>query len=223
MLCEKGDNGQTIEGSCVLFETIVTKAPRPPLLPPPPPPPAPPPPTPPPPPPTGGGNPTPTPSGSSLAAATSDINCEGWNIDDADGFNAPRPRRNGGTRPHGAIDVQVGSPDAAFFSLVAGVIRDNVSSNDCGYQTVVVTANRRYVYCHLDGEARLPVGTRVSRGDRIGTYGPSGVTSGPHLHLKVTDLNRNALDPVDEAGGESVMIGSGFSFHSSDAEHCAQE
>ena len=75
----------------------------------------------------------------------------------------------------------------------------------------------------MDEDSRLAEGTEVNAGDPIGTYGPSGETSGPHLHLKVTDSNDRPIDPVEAAGGESVMATSGFTFNSSDAEHCAEE
>ena len=166
----------------------------------------------------------PTPSGTALAAATSDVNCQGWNIDDGDGFDAPRPSSNGGTRPHMAIDIQVGSADATFFALGTGVISNNALSSGCGFQTAVRYANgARNVYCHMDGSSRLPTGTVVDAGDPIGTYGPSGETSGPHLHLKVTDSDDNPIDPVEAAGGEYEMMIHGFTFFSYDSEHCAEE
>jgi len=172
----------------------------------------------------GGGPPAPTPSGGSLAAATSDINCEGWNIDDGDGFDADRLNEDGTTRKHRALDIQVSSPDASFFALADGTITSYASSPTCGHQIAVrLASGGRHVYCHMDQEDRLPAGTTVRVGDRIGSYGPSGVTFGPHLHLKVTDSNDQPIDPVEAAGGESVMMDAGFSFNSSDSEHCAEE
>ena len=152
------------------------------------------------------------------------MNCAGWNIDDGDGFDAPRPSSNGGTRPHRAIDIQVGSADATFFALGTGVISSNALSPGCGYQTAVRYADgARDVYCHTDGLSRLPEGTVVNAGDPIATYGPSGVTYGSHLHLKMTDSNDNPIDPVEAAGGEYEMMIHGFTFFSSDSEHCAGE
>ncbi len=180
----------------------------------------------------GGGGPTPTPtpptgptpSGSSLAAATSDINCEGGNIDDGDGFDAPRTNSDGTTRKHRAIDVQVSSDGASFFALADGTITNYASSPTCGHQVAVSLADGgRHVYCHMDDGSRLAEGTEVSAGDALGTYGPSGVTFGPHLHLKVTDSNDRPIDPVEAAGGEDVMAAAGFTFNGSDAEHCAEE
>ena len=171
-----------------------------------------------------GGTPAPEPSGDSLAAATSDINCKGWNIDDGDGFDALRTNRDGTTRKHRAIDIQVSNRDASFFALADGTITNYASSPTCGHQVAVSLADGgRHVYCHMDENDRLPAGTEVRAGDRIGSYGPSGVTFGPHLHLKVTDANDRPIDPVEAAGGEDVMAAAGFTFNSSDAEHCAGE
>ncbi len=85
----------------------------------------------------GGGTPGPTPSGSSLAAATSDINCQGWNIDDGDGFDADRMNEDGTTRKHRALDIQVSSDDATFFALASGTIVNRATSPACGHQIAV--------------------------------------------------------------------------------------
>ena len=223
-ICNKDKDGNK---TCQIIygDSIKVTAPRPPLPPAPPQPPTttPTPPQPQPPGPSGGGGPTgPAPSGSSLAAATSDINCEGWNIDDGDGFDADRANQDGTTRKHRALDIQVSSADASFFALSDGTITSYASSATCGHQIAVrLPSGGRHVYCHMDEDDRLAAGTKVRAGDRIGSYGPSGATSGPHLHLKVTDSNDRPIDPVEAAGGESVMAAAGFTFNSSDAEHCA--
>ncbi len=79
------------------------------------------------------------------------------------------------------------------------------------------------MYCHLAEEGRLAAGTTVRAGDKVGSYGGSGTTSGPHLHLKVTDSNDVAIDPVEALGGKSALAAAGFTFNSSDDEHCARE
>ncbi len=213
-ICDENDAGGESCTEIRIDESITVTAP----------PPAPPPPPPPPPPGPGGGTPAPTPSGSSLAAATSDVNCQGWNIDDGDGFDALRRNSDGTTRRHQALDIQVSSRDASFFALADGTITSYASSATCGFQIAVrLPSGGRHVYCHMDEDDRLAAGTEVRAGDRIGSYGPSGVTFGSHLHLKVTDSNDRPIDPVEAAGGESVMAAAGFTFNSSDAEHCAGE
>jgi murein DD-endopeptidase MepM/ murein hydrolase activator NlpD len=43
-------------------------------------------------------------------------------------------------------------------------------------------------YCHLQpGSVRVRVGQRVRTGQQLGLVGNSGNTSGPHLHLGLTD------------------------------------
>lgn len=114
--------------------------------------------------------------------------------------------------------------DTGFFALADGTITNHAYSDECGHQVAVsLPSGGRHVYCHMDVDDRSPAGTEVRAGDRIGSYGPSGVTWGPHLHLKVTDANDRPIDPVEAAGGEDVMAAAGFTFNSSDAEHCAGE
>jgi hypothetical protein len=54
---------------------------------------------------------------------------------------------------------------------------------------VVVETDGRFVhYAHLQrGSLRVTTGQRVRRGDGLGRVGNSGNTSGPHLHLHVSD------------------------------------
>jgi hypothetical protein len=54
---------------------------------------------------------------------------------------------------------------------------------------VIVESGRRFVhYAHLQrGSVRVQAGQRVRRGDPLGRVGNSGNSTGPHLHLHVSD------------------------------------
>jgi murein DD-endopeptidase MepM/ murein hydrolase activator NlpD len=54
---------------------------------------------------------------------------------------------------------------------------------DYGLLVVLQTGNVRHLYAHLSREM-VTLGERVMRGDRIGTSGNTGRTSGPHLHYE---------------------------------------
>lgn len=51
-------------------------------------------------------------------------------------------------------------------------------------------------YCHLKAEG-LPVGTKVQEGDTIAFIGNTGsASSGPHLHLTVSDQVKGVFGPT---------------------------
>ncbi len=96
--------------------------------------------------------------------------------------------RSGG-RTHNAIDIAAptGTP------LVA--VTDGVISrrhwNALGGRTLYLTSAdglTDYYYAHLDAYADgIEIGTRVRRGQVIGTVGSTGNAQGPHLHFQVLD------------------------------------
>jgi len=63
----------------------------------------------------------------------------------------------------------------------------------CGYNDVLGNfvmvrspLNRTFVYGHMD-RVFVSAGARVGQGDRIGTIGMTGKTTGPHLHFEVRE------------------------------------
>jgi murein DD-endopeptidase MepM/ murein hydrolase activator NlpD len=65
----------------------------------------------------------------------------------------------------------------------------SVSARDLYGNYVVVESDGHFVhYAHLQrGSVRVRVGERVRRGEALGRVGNSGNTSGPHLHVHVSD------------------------------------
>jgi len=53
-----------------------------------------------------------------------------------------------------------------------------------------ISPNRYVTYAHLqNGSIKVRLHARVRRGDVVALLGNSGNTTGPHLHLQVTDQN----------------------------------
>ena len=102
-----------------------------------------------------------------------------------DPFTAPRS----GGRTHNSIDIAAprGTPIVA---VTDGVIRRK-HWNALGGRTLYLTSTdgrMDYYYAHLDAYADdIEIGTRVHRGDVIGTVGSTGNAQGPHLHFQVLD------------------------------------
>jgi hypothetical protein len=62
-------------------------------------------------------------------------------------------------------------------------------SDFCGNGVVVKVARGQYAhYCHLQpGSVRVEAGDRVRTGAKLGLFGNSGNTDGPHLHFGIQD------------------------------------
>lgn len=109
-------------------------------------------------------------------------------IDGADLRDSFAAGRSGG-RTHNAIDIAAptGTP---LVAVTDGVI-SRKHWNGLGGRTLYLTsADGRYdyYYAHLDAYAEgIEVGTRVRRGQTLGTVGSTGNAQGPHLHFQVLD------------------------------------
>ena len=96
--------------------------------------------------------------------------------------------------PHTGLDVAVptGTPIRAPADGVVTLVDDLYFNG----KTVFVDHGQGFVsmVCHLD-QARVEVGQKVARGERLGDAGSSGRATGPHLHWSVY-LNGAAVDPA---------------------------
>ena len=96
--------------------------------------------------------------------------------------------RNG--RHHSGVDlVVVGNQSAPILASASGTVTINRWHNSLGWYIVVshnINGSRvDTLYAHLRYQSSVSVGSVVSQGQRIGTKGSTGNSSGPHLHFEV--------------------------------------
>jgi murein DD-endopeptidase MepM/ murein hydrolase activator NlpD len=94
-----------------------------------------------------------------------------------------------------------GVRDGVEDAFVTASTRDAIAGRECGNGVVVDHGNGwESQYCHMKkGSVKVRTGDRVSRGDRLGLVGWSGLTQFAHLHLEV----RKNGTPVDPFSGKS--------------------
>jgi murein DD-endopeptidase MepM/ murein hydrolase activator NlpD len=92
----------------------------------------------------------------------------------------------GAASRHQGVDLAA-SLGSAVRSVSDGTV-SVVSYNDVlgNYAMVRSPLNRTFVYGHMD-RVFVSSGARVGQGDRIGTIGMTGKTTGPHLHFEVRE------------------------------------
>ena len=99
---------------------------------------------------------------------------------------------------HPAIDIAAkkGTP---VVSTAAGTVTASDFNENNGHRIVIDHGNGySSAYYHLDAR-EVNVGDRVEQGQRIGTVGSSGVSSGPHLHFEIR-FNGEPRNPFDFIG-----------------------
>lgn len=110
--------------------------------------------------------------------------------------------RTFGSGPHQGIDIsrRDHAPGHPLVACVDGVV-DGLRFDEVNQGNAVIlidTAGDRYRYHHLETFADgLTVGSRVVRGQVIGTMGSTGNPQVPHLHFEVRrGPDRTPVDPV---------------------------
>ncbi|MGY6547827.1 MAG: DUF5930 domain-containing protein [Roseinatronobacter sp.] len=110
------------------------------------------------------------------------------------GFGMRRHPLTGRTRMHSGVDW-AGPRNTPILAAADGVVR--TAGRMGGYGNTVVIAHEfgiETLYAHLN-TIDVRVGQRVSRGDRIGGMGTTGVSTGVHLHYEIR-VNGNPVNPM---------------------------
>lgn len=108
---------------------------------------------------------------------------------------------------HNGIDISGCGFGSPIYSSTEGVVTEVVSScaNVGGYGSscgnywgnhVMVSYNGyKLIYAHLRQDVKVRVGQTVTRGEKIGTMGSSGSSTGTHLHFGIVNPSGNYINP----------------------------
>ena len=103
----------------------------------------------------------------------------------------------GYSRMHNGVDMS-GAFGAAIVAAASGEVIHAGSFGGCG-NTVIIAHGGGVTsrYCHQGWDAiQVSVGQRVDGGQRIGSVGSTGQSTGPHLHFEIR-INGGAVNPLD--------------------------
>ena len=92
-------------------------------------------------------------------------------------------------RQHDGVDIP--APEGTLVKATASGVVEYSEYNANGYgNLIVVRHNDVYstYYAHL-AEIFVSPGQRISKGEKIGTVGKTGITNGSHLHFEVRQNN----------------------------------
>lgn len=104
---------------------------------------------------------------------------------------------------HNGIDF-LAPQNSKVYSFQSGVIQEIGFSNSYGNYIKILHSNHLIsLYGHLDEIFFVHAGDYVSNGEYIGNVGPkylsngvlNGITTGPHLHFTIFDMQGNTLNP----------------------------
>ncbi len=99
---------------------------------------------------------------------------------------------SGKTEKHAGIDLakEAGTPVVAPLN---GKVRSAAAEGDRGNAIVIDHGNGLETRFHHLGEMSVTPGQTITKGDKIGTVGSTGKSTGPHVHFEVRDLG----EPID--------------------------
>lgn len=107
--------------------------------------------------------------------------------------DAPNPF-SGKVEKHGGIDLaqEAGIP---VVSPLNGKVRSAANEGDRGNAVVIDHGNGLETRFHHLGELHVQAGQTITKGDKIGTVGSTGKSTGPHVHFEVRDFGE-VIDPT---------------------------
>lgn len=90
-------------------------------------------------------------------------------------------------RFHDGTDFATNTPDTPIYATQTGIVIENSFNEIAGWYIRIKHVGDYYYsgYQHLAVQSPISVGANVTKGQRIGTMGMSGSTTGVHLHFQI--------------------------------------
>jgi murein DD-endopeptidase MepM/ murein hydrolase activator NlpD len=109
---------------------------------------------------------------------------------------------SGKQEKHAGIDLakEAGAPVVAPLS---GKVRSAAAEGERGNAVVIDHGNGLESRFHHLGDLNVTPGQTITKGDKIGTVGSTGKSTGPHVHFEVRDLGE-PIDPTQYASASEV-------------------
>ena len=94
----------------------------------------------------------------------------------------------GASQYHWAIDIGGGGKTHPIYATQDGIVRRNNWSDGGGWGITIEHTGDSYwsQYLHLNSQSPIAIGTKVTKGQEIGTMGTTGASSGIHLHFAIS-------------------------------------
>lgn len=103
---------------------------------------------------------------------------------------------------HAAIDIGGAGVNHPIYATQTGVVTGNRWSDSAGWMLIIKHTGDQYDsrYIHLSEQSPVPVGTAVQKGQRVGTMGTTGDSTGIHLDFAISingsfGSEANTIDP----------------------------
>lgn len=104
---------------------------------------------------------------------------------------------SGKVEKHAGIDLAQ-EAGVAVVAPLNGKVRSAANEGDRGNAIVIDHGNGLETRFHHLGEMTVQVGQTIAKGDKIGTVGSTGKSTGPHVHFEVRDFGE-PIDPTHYA------------------------
>ena len=104
---------------------------------------------------------------------------------------------------HHAIDIGGGGINHPIYATQTGVVTGNRWSDSAGWLLIIRHTADIYHsrYIHLSEQSPVPIGTTVQKGQRVGTMGTTGISTGIHLDFAISTngtfgTEASTIDPL---------------------------
>lgn len=97
---------------------------------------------------------------------------------------------------HQSVDIAA-EEGTAIVSVYDGTVEEVGSNEEEGYYIIIKNEKGCTVkYSHLKDEPNVSKGDKVNADEEVGKVGSTGNSTGPHVHIELTDENGTLIDPM---------------------------